>query len=82
MIWEGEVGDDIFMFGYVEFEVPVGHPCGRGRDCLKRICRTRREKGKEWNPEETNIEGMGRRKGVPRRQLIRSNKKDKRRTRT
>lgn len=52
LIWEGRGGDDMFIFAYVEFEIPVGHPRGLRRDCLKRICRIRRYNGKEWNPEE------------------------------
>lgn len=41
------VGDDTFILRNAEFEVPVGHPHGLGRNHVKRIGRIRREKGKE-----------------------------------
>lgn len=52
LVREGRGRGDIFIFGSVEFEVLVEHRCGVGRDCLKKIRKIRREKGKEWNPEE------------------------------
>lgn len=52
LVWAGWGGGDTFIFGYVEFEVLMEHPCEHRRDYLKRICRIIREKGKEWNPEE------------------------------
>lgn len=65
------------IFGYVEFAVPMGHPCGLGKDCLKRLYRIRRGKGKEWNLEENQHRrnGQGRR-STHTHKLIRSNKKN------
>lgn len=52
--------DDTFVFGNVELEVLVGHPCGLGRDGLTRICRIRMGKARNGTLRKTNAEGMGR----------------------
>lgn len=60
LIQAGRGVDDTFVFGYVELEVLVGHPCGLGRDGLTRICRIRMGKARNGTLRKTNAEGMGR----------------------
>ena len=55
LVWEGQSGNDAFILEYAKFDVLMGQPGELRIDCLKRIYRIRKEKGKELNPEENQL---------------------------